>query len=162
NALVGPAHAPGTGAADIFMNQVTPPAVPVSAGTSVPVATFTTANQSLTGANFDANVFSFDSTGHGFVQWTVTSIPGSNGHFVLKENTATGNFELRDNGTLVFTQPVALTNAIHINADPSVPGQPGASVDDSLTIDYSGGTFSNAVTFDGGPGGGTHTLTFTG
>jgi hypothetical protein len=230
NALVGPAHAPGTGAADIFINQVSPPAVPVSTSTSVPVASFTTANTALTTANFSAEVFSFDRTGHGLVQWTVTSIAGSNGHFVvnaspntavtagtygqlfsqqqglyvivqdtlaadatkidgppttlryapyvvtatsdlnyvadsgsgtnnfvLKENA--GNFELRDNGNLVFTQPIALTNNINIKADPAVPG---ANVDDSLTIDYTGGTFNNAVNFDGGPGSGTHTLTFQG
>jgi hypothetical protein len=234
NALFGPAHAPGTGAADLFINQVTPPAVPVGTSTSVPVATFTTANTSLSAGAFAASVFNFDSTGHGHVNWTVTSITGGNGHFVvnarpnsavtagtygklyssqeglyvvvhdtsaadagavdggaptsnryapyvvaarsplnytadsgsgvhtfvLKENPATGNFDLRDNGNLVFTQPVALTTAVNIDADPAVPGDPGASVDSSLTIDYGGGKFPNPVTFDGGPGGGTHTLTF--
>jgi hypothetical protein len=236
NALAGPAHAPGSGAADLFINQVTPPAVPVGTSTSVPVATFTAANTSLTASNFSATVFNFDSTGHGSVNWTVTSITGGNGHFVinarpntavaagtygklfsqqeglyvivqdtsaadagksdggaptsdryapyivataapltytadsgsgvhtfvLKENAATGNFELRDNGLLVFTQPIASTSGIVINADPAVPGQASASVDNSLTIDYSGGKFTTPVTFDGGPGGGTHTLTVTG
>jgi hypothetical protein len=234
NALSAPAHAPGSGPADLFINQVTPPAAPVGTSTAVPVATFTTANTGLTAGAFTASVFNLDSTGHGHINWPVTSIAGGNGHFVvnarpgaavtagtygklyssqeglyvvvhdasaadagavdggaptsdryapyvvaarsplnytaasgsgvhnfvLKENPATGNFELRDNGNLVFTQPVALTTAITIDADPAVPGKPGAGVDSSLTIDYGGGKFTNPVTFDGGPGGGTHTLTF--
>src|SRR5262249_39870004 len=73
NAIVGAAHAPSNGAADLFINQVTPPAVGVSTSTSVPVATFTTANTSLTAGSFSAVVFSYDSTGHGHVDWTVTS-----------------------------------------------------------------------------------------
>src|SRR5207244_757230 len=62
------------------------------------------------------------------------------------------NFDLFDNNQLVFVQPTALTTSINIGADPN-------GVDGSLTIDYSGGTFNNAVTFDGGTGAGTHTLT---
>jgi autotransporter-associated beta strand protein len=61
------------------------------------------------------------------------------------------SFELYDHGTLVFTQPVAQTTSIDINADPGV--------DSSLTVDYSGGQFTNQVNFDGGTGTGTHTLT---
>ena len=228
NAIVGAAHAPGSGAADLFINQVTPPAVPVSTNTSIPVATFTTANTSLTAGSFSAVVFNFDSTGHGHVNWTVTSITGGNGHFVvnakpnsavtagtygktyagqeglfvdvldnnsadatavdggipisqkyapyvvaaaspLTYNTDAGthnlvlkkngaNFELRDNGNLVFTQPVALTTSIIINGD----GDP-AGVDNSLTLDYSGGVFNTLpVTFDGGNGSGAHKVTVTG
>jgi hypothetical protein len=77
-------------------------------------------------------------------------------NFVLKENNTTHNFELTDNGNLVFTQPIAQTTAININADS------GGTVDSSLTIDYSGGVFSNNVTFDGGKGTGSHILTLEG
>ncbi len=71
--------------------------------------------------------------------------------FRLVENANTGNFELYDGGNLVFTQAINQTTDIDINADP------GAS--SSLTIDYSGGVFSNAVHFDGWTGSGTHSLT---
>ncbi len=228
NAIGGAAHAPSSGASDLFINQLTPPAVPVSTSTSIPVATFTTVNTSLTAGSFSAEVFNYDTTGHGHVNWTVTSITGSNGHFVvnaepdsavtagtygttyaqaeglyvdildnnsadattvdggipiaqtyapyvvaasspltyttdagthnlvLKENGP--NFELRDNGNLVFTQPVALTTNIVISGD----GDP-AGVDNSLTLDYSGAVFNTVpVTFDGGNGSGNHKVTVTG
>jgi autotransporter-associated beta strand protein len=234
NAIIGAAHTLGSGANDLFINQVTPPAVPIAAGISVPVATFTSAHTSLTASNFSASVFNSDSTGHGGVGWTVTSITGSNGHFVvnaspnsavnagtygktfstqeglyvtvrdtpdatavdggppmtrryapyvvantsplnymadstsgvnsflLKENSGTGNFELYDNGNLVFTQAISKTTNINIAAEPAVSSDPGASEDSSLTIDFSGGVFTNNITFDGGPGSGTHTVTLQG
>ncbi len=79
---------------------------------------------------------------------------GTAHNFSLDENTGTGNYELWDNNQLVFVQPIALTTAIDITAGP------GAS--SSLTINYSGGTFSTPVTFDGGTGSGTHSLSFAG
>ena len=202
--------------------------MPVSTSTSIPVASFTTANTSLTAGSFSAIVFNYDTTGHGHVNWTVTSITGGDGHFVvnaepnsavaagtygttyaqaeglyvdildnsgadaaavdggipiaqtyapyvvaatspltyttdagthnlvLKENGA--NFELRDNGNLVFTQLIALTTSIVIKGD----GDP-AGVDNSLTLDYSGGVFNTLpVLFDGGNGSGSHKVTVTG
>lgn len=239
NALVGPAHAPSSGAADLYINQVTPPAVPLSASTSVPVATFTTANTSLTASDFSAQVDDYDDSG---IDWDVTSITGGNGHFVVdaspefdilagnygdlfssqeglyvsvSDNSAAdataidggnpqtlryapyvvtstsalnydadstttntfdpggaannfvlkevgANFQLSNNGEVVFTQPIADTTSINIAADGAMSGDPTASVDSSLTIDYSGGTFSIPVSFDGGPGSASHTLTITG
>jgi hypothetical protein len=71
--------------------------------------------------------------------------------FVLKQ--VGSNFQLSDNGQVVFTQPVGQTTNINIKADPAEGGNPAASVNDTLTVDYSGGVFSSAhpVTFDGGP-----------
>ncbi len=72
--------------------------------------------------------------------------------FTLDQNSGTGNYELWDNGQLVFVQPMDLTTAIDITA------APGA--DSSLTIDYSGGTIGVPIAFDGGSGSGAHTLVF--
>ena len=230
NALEGPAHAPSTGANDLFINQVAAPAV--SGFTGGPVATFTDANTSLTASSFNAEVDSFDASNDTDNVWNIVSITGSNGHFVINatpnpalQNGSFGtpfnqdglyvyvstsplnfsghpsgapisiryvpyvinssapliynadsssgtnnfvlteagsNFQLSDNGLVVFTQPVAETTSIDINADPAVAGDAGASVNDSLTIDYSGGVFTNAVTFDGGPGSGAHSITLRG
>ena len=53
---------------------------------------------------------------------------------------------------VVFTQPVAETTNINIAAAPAQVGNLGFNVDDTLTVDYSGGAFStHHVTFDGGP-----------
>src|SRR5205823_1529927 len=49
--------------------------------------------------------------------------------FILKENTTSGNFELYDNGQLVFLQAIAATTNIAIGAEPST--------DSSLTLDFS-------------------------
>lgn len=220
NKLLGPAHALGTGSEDLFINQLSPPAT--TGFSSGPVATFTTANHSLTAADFTVKVYADD--GSATTNWTA-SVSGGNGfftinatpptplaigqvgtplkqqkglnvyvwdkaaggpssgapmsyryqpfnvqasapltynadqggvahNFVLKENSATNNFELADNGLLVFTQPISQTTSINIGADPNI--------DASLTIDYSGGVFHNNVTFDGGTGAATHTLTLTG
>ena len=232
NILKGPEHAPLTGANDLFINQITPPAVN-NVG-SVPVATFTTANLALTAASFTPamiQVYNYDnSTGIQSANW-VTSVSGAAGHFVINATPAAGynavgsygsafnqdglnvivstspinlvvgapanvpisaryipyvvkasapmtynadsgsgvnnfvlkevgaNFQLTDNGLIVFTQPIAQTTSIKINADPTIPGDPTADIDDSLTIDYSGGAFNNPITFDGGPGAAVHTLT---
>jgi hypothetical protein len=70
----------------------------------------------------------------------------------LVGNNLTGNYELYDSGQLVFTQPINQTTAFNIGADPGV--------DASLTIDFSGGSLGSLpITFDGGTGAGTHTLT---
>jgi len=230
NTLNGPAHAPSTGANDLFINQVTPPAV--TGVLSVPVATFTSANTSLTASQFHVAVQDGTSP---YPFWTSPTVTGSNGHFVIRATPAAGtdtvgahgsafnqdglyvivststldftngapsnapisvryapyvvaaasapfnytadsgsgtnnfvlkkvgsNFQLTDNGLVVFTQPTAKTTSININADPAVAGDPSASINDSLTIDYSGGAFTNAVNFNGGPGSAAHTLTITG
>jgi autotransporter-associated beta strand protein len=79
------------------------------------------------------------------------AVNGGTAHnFRLVRNQGTGNVELYDNGILVLTQRTSDTHNINIGA------QTGA--DSSLTIDYSGGTFTNTVTFDGGTGTGTHSL----
>jgi hypothetical protein len=71
--------------------------------------------------------------------------------FRLVENGS--NFNLLDNGQLVFAQPIAATtNTIKIGADPN-------GVNSSLIEDFSGGVFANAVSFDGGTGAAMHTLT---
>ena len=77
NALRGDAHAPLTGANDLVVDQITPPAV--TGFTGGPVATFTDANTSLTASSFYATVMD---TGSG-VNWTNVTISGSNGHFVV-------------------------------------------------------------------------------
>ncbi len=87
--------------------------------------------------------------------------PGPGTHnFLLKENAATGNFELYDTTVSttvpVATQTIALTTVIDVNLSPAQPD------DAALTIDYGGGLFTNKVIFDGGTGSGTlaKTLTF--
>jgi len=55
NKLLGPAHALGTGSEDLFINQLSPPATTGFSGG--PVATFTTANHSLTAADFTVEVY---------------------------------------------------------------------------------------------------------
>lgn len=67
-------------------------------------------------------------------------------NFSLSEVGA--NYELSDNGLLVFTQPISQTTGINIDADPNVPGDLSANVDDSLKIT---GSLGQPVTFDGGP-----------
>ena len=229
NTLAGANHAPSFGANDLFINQLTPPAV-TGVG-SVPVATFTSSNTSLTASQFYVAVQDGTSP---YPYWSNPTVSGSNGHFVISATPAagtdtagahgsafnqdgmyvfvstspldftngaptgqpisvryapyvvansapfnytadsgsgtnnfvlkevSGKFQLTDNGLVVFTQPISQTTTINIKADPAVPGNPTAKVNDSLTIDYSGGVFSNAVNFDGGPGSATHTLTITG
>jgi len=58
------------------------------------------------------------------------------------------NYQLTDNGLVVFTQPISKTTGINIYADPAVPGDAAASVNDSLSIT---GSLGQPVTFDGGP-----------
>jgi hypothetical protein len=67
----------------------------------------------------------------------------SGGNFVLYDNTQSGQ--------VVFSQPMAQTTTIKIGADPN-------GVDSWLIIDFNAGTFTNAVTFNGGTGSGTHVL----
>jgi hypothetical protein len=76
---------------------------------------------------------------------------------VLKVNN--GNFQLSDNGLVVFIQPVSETSAVNINADPAMYDDAAQDVNDSLVVDYSGGNFTQNLTFDGGPGSSVHTLT---
>ncbi len=64
------------------------------------------------------------------------------------------NFVLTDFGQEVYQQPVAGTTGINITAEPGV--------DSSLTLDFSGGVFTNPITFDGGSGPGVHNLSITG
>jgi autotransporter-associated beta strand protein len=72
----------------------------------------------------------------------------------LVENAATGNIEVYDHGLLVFTQPDLGTQGWYNY----IYGDPGA--DNSLTIDFGGGPFTNEpIYFDGGFGPGVHTLT---
>ncbi len=83
--------------------------------------------------------------------------PATGSHnFLLKEVGA--NFDLYDttvSATVpVATQAILLTSTIDINI--------GRADDAALTIDYSGGAFTNKVIFDGGTGSGAalhHTLT---
>jgi autotransporter-associated beta strand protein len=82
---------------------------------------------------------------HGPLSYTGTQAANN---FVLRQIGA--NLDLFDNNVLVASQPLALTTRVKINV---VPG-----ADASLTIDYSGGQFTIPVAFDGGTGGGTHTL----
>jgi hypothetical protein len=216
NALKMPAHSVGTTGANLFINQVAPPAV-AGFTNGGPVATFSDPDLTLNQGSFTATVDFNDGNGplpatisgaNGF--YVVSAIPvaplaaGQNGKFnndgsgatgltvhvtqnggagesqrtapyvvsaaavpltynadpgqphtfVLKENAQTGNFELSDHGQLVFTQPIAQTTSINIGADPGA--------DASLTVDYSGGEFANALTFDGGTGTGSHALTLQG
>jgi hypothetical protein len=231
NSLIGPAHSPGTsGQTNVFINQLSPPAVPVSAGTSVPVATFTDPAVVNDPSAFAAYAYlSFDNGTYSNF-WTMSVSDGADGVYVVSGRpspaVATGqvgsfdnqtglyvfvylkpsnpfgqgpptgkplavryqpfhvtstaplnynadngamsadgnlahdfrlvkrgtNFDLYDNGQLVFVQPAASTTSINILTDPD-------GVDSSLTIDYSGGTFTNNVKFDGGTGSSMHTLT---
>ena len=64
-----------------------------------------------------------------------------------------GNFQIDDGSNRAFIQAMADTGAININADPR-------GSDSSLTIDFSTGSFANAIFFDGGTGTGVHTLSF--
>jgi hypothetical protein len=231
NSLIGPAHSPGaSGQTNVFINQLSPPAVPVSAGTSVPVATFTDPAVVNDPSAFAAYAYLEFDNGTTSNFWSMSVSGGADGVYVINgrpspavatgqvgsfdnqtglfvsvyqkpnnpfdQGTPTGkpladryqpfdvtstaplyynadnglmsadgnlahnfrlvkrgtNFNLYDNGQLVFVQPTASTTSINILTDPD-------SVDSSLTIDYSGGTFTNNVKFDGGTGAGTHVLT---
>jgi hypothetical protein len=231
NAISAVTHAPSSGSKDLFINQVTPPAV--NTFKSGPVATFTDLDTSLTASSFFATVSDVDFTAGTQNDWTNVKISGSKGHFVINatppkvplsngtvgsafngdgitvtvstsaintsgspsgapialrnqaytvkssapltynadSGSGTNNFTLKksgtdfqlsNNGLVVFTQPAVQTTSILINADPATTGDSGQNIHDSLTIDYSGGTFTNSVTFDGGPGSGNHSITFTG
>jgi hypothetical protein len=218
NTLVGPGRAPGTAnQANLFINQLTPPAV--AATTSVPIATFTDTDPTLANDPSKFTAYAISRNGPSYSNyWPNTITGGANGVyvvnatpspaltvgqvgslggqdgmyvFVYKGSKASGNplairyqpftvqssapltynaengnlahnfqlvekgsnFELSDNGQLVFVQPIAATTAINIGTD-------AGSVDSSLTLDYSGGVFTNPVSFDGGAGSGTHTLTW--
>jgi hypothetical protein len=195
----------GTGANDLALAQLVPPAV--SSWHGGPVASFVTNNTSLTAANFTAFVDFAD--GFGALPATVT---GSNGHFTVNATpvtqtlspgqygtaftqtgmyvyiydtaagalgsgipssiryqpftvaptahmiynaetpSATNNFRLVangtdydifDNGLLVMTQPKAATTAIDIN---------GANAGDTLTVDFSGGSFAVPINWTPAPG----------
>ena len=85
------------------------------------------------------------------VQKVVTVVsPGTSAvnNYVLVQNGA--NLNLTDNNVLVAPTPTLLTASLNISVAAGTSG--------SLTIDYSGGTFATAVTFDGGTGAG-RTLT---
>ena len=62
------------------------------------------------------------------------------------------NLDLYDNGNLVASQPVNQTLSVTISG----------GTDNTLLVDYSGGVFSQPVTFDGGSGTAVHTLTLNG
>jgi autotransporter-associated beta strand protein len=72
--------------------------------------------------------------------------PAGTNSFTLTENN--GILDLLDNGTLVAYQPASQTTPIVIDG----------GTDNSLTLDFSGGVFTNNVTFDGGTGSASHTL----
>jgi autotransporter-associated beta strand protein len=69
--------------------------------------------------------------------------------FVLTQSGA--NLILDDNGIQVASQAVIQTSIVQIGV---ATGQ-----DATLTIDYSGGQFTNSVIFDGGTGNASHTVT---
>ena len=217
NALIGPAHAPGSSGNvnNLFINQLTPPAVDNL--TNFPVATFTDPNPAQNLSNLSCEVDVVYPNGIDHV-WTSTITGGANGVYVVNAtptpnlnngqygpaspgsygldviitdsgttlatrqvpftvatdapftyNADNGgithsfrlvesgaNLDLYDNGQLVFFQPVSQTTTVAINAD--------TGTDNSLTIDYSGGTFNtiHAISFDGGNGSGSHALTLIG
>ncbi len=70
-------------------------------------------------------------------------------NFLLIED-GLGNLDIYDNNILKASQAAALTTSVNIN----VAANTGAS----LTIDYSGGQFTNNVTFSGGASATGHTL----
>src|SRR5581483_6092437 len=69
-------------------------------------------------------------------------------------SVSAGNYQVQDNGQLVYSQPVSQTTDIQLRADPGA--------DSSLTLDFSGGVIGVPVAFDGGNGPGAHVLTITG
>ncbi len=82
--------------------------------------------------------------------------PSGTNHFTLSEDS--GYLQLYDNGSLVDFQPANVTTSIVIKGG----GALGDPADNSLTVDYSGGIFNIPISFDGGAGNGTHTVTVTG
>ncbi len=82
------------------------------------------------------------------VSQMIFTAPAGTNKFILTNNN--GVLNLTDNGTLVAFQPTSETSSIVING----------GTDNTLTINYSGGTFSASVSFDGGSGFASHTLSF--
>jgi hypothetical protein len=75
-------------------------------------------------------------------------------HNILVEQVGT-NIDVFDNGVLVTAHPVSTTSQIDINGS-------DASGTIHLTVDYSGGQFTIPVNYNGGTGGGSHTMTIQG
>lgn len=231
NLLQSPANALGTGPNNLFINQLTPPSIKETQ--SVPVATFSTSNTSLTAQDFAVTVDTIDSAnlvtgaGNGDLGWSNIMVAGSNGHFVvnatppdtgkllnfgkpfsdeglsvsvtnlnplpgdggdpvtsryvpyklaankgtlnytsdyvgsnsltLRYNSGTGNLELTDNGLLVYSQPLVMTDAINIKAEPGSYN----TLTINLGASWPAGTSLPKVTFDGGSTG-TPTLQIAG
>jgi hypothetical protein len=81
---------------------------------------------------------------------TYTAPDTTAAHAIVLEQ-AGSSLDIYDNGTLVTSHPVASTSSVVISG-----GDASGTI--SLTIDYSGGQFAIPVSFNGGTGGGTHTL----
>jgi hypothetical protein len=81
NALVGPAHAPGTsGQPNLFINQLSPPAV--SSFTGGPIATFTAPGIVNNPAAFTAYAFTYSTSG-AVTSWTASVSGGADGVYVV-------------------------------------------------------------------------------
>ena len=83
----------------------------------------------------------------GALTYTATTGPNS---FVLQEDSSGLFLEILDNKIVVASAPLADVTSVSITG--------AANNDNSLTINYGNGLFTQAVTFDGGVGTGTHKL----
>jgi len=81
-----------------------------------------------------------------------TAVTGPN-VFVLQQD-GSGNLEILDNSNVVASAALGTVSQV------SIVG--AANTNNTLTIDYSNGTFTQPVTFDGGTGAGSHSLTLQG
>ena len=160
NVLRGPAHAVGTGSTDLAFDQIAPPAVTSFNPVGGPVATFTTANTSLTPSAFTATVVVY--TGGSTFNWPVTLITGGNGHFVVNAKPPSGfnagTRGVKFDGTNVgiylhLTDTVDATptgNPIAIRYVPFSVQAAGSATPFTYNADNSGSTHNYRLTANGG------------